>query len=72
MFALKIIFWSCIALVLYTYFGYGVLLFLILKIKRLFVRKEPSPILPLDEQLLPEATLMICAYNEALRPAPSL
>lgn len=65
MFALKIIFWSCIALVLYTYFGYGVLLFLILKIKRLFVRKEPSPILPLDEQLLPEATLMICAYNEA-------
>lgn len=62
---LKIIFWLCLALVVYTYIGYGVVLYMILKIKKLFVRSEASPILPLDQQLLPEVTLMICAFNEA-------
>lgn len=31
----------------------------------MFWRPEPTPILPLNESLLPEVTLMICAYNEA-------
>lgn len=41
------------------------MLYIILKIKKLFVRREAPPILPLDQQLLPEVTLMICAFNEA-------
>lgn len=61
----KIVFWICLCLVVYTYVGYGILLFLILKFKRLFWRPEPTPILPLNESLLPKVTLMICAYNEA-------
>ena len=61
---LKIVFWTCFVLVIYTYLGYGGILYLILKIKGLFIRKEQTPILPIDEQLLPEVTLMICAYNE--------
>ena len=65
MLVLKITFWLCLALVVYTYVGYGAVLYIILKIKKLFVRKEYSPILPLDQQLLPEVTLMICAFNEA-------
>lgn len=65
MLVLKIIFWLCLALVVYTYVGYGAMLYIILKIKKLFVRREASPILPLDQQLLPEVTLMICAFNEA-------
>ena len=65
MVTLKIVFWCCVALVIYTYLGYGVLLYLILKVKHLFVRKELTPILPLNEELLPQVTLMICAYNEA-------
>lgn len=65
MIALKIAFWFCLALVIYTYLGYGAVLYIILKIKNTFFRKETSPILPLDQQLLPEVTLMICAYNEA-------
>lgn len=65
MIVLKIIFWLCLALVVYTYVGYGAMLYIILKIKKLFVRREASPILPLDQQLLPEVTLMICAFNEA-------
>ena len=61
---LKILFWLSLALVVYTYVGYGCLLWLILKIKNIFMRREPAPILPLDEQMLPAVTLMICAYNE--------
>jgi cellulose synthase/poly-beta-1,6-N-acetylglucosamine synthase-like glycosyltransferase len=62
---LKIIFWLCLALVIYTYVGYGAVLYIILKIKNIFFRRETPPILPLDPQLLPDVTLMICAYNEA-------
>lgn len=65
MITLKIIFWLCLALVIYTYVGYGAVLYIILKIKNIFFRKEATPILPLDSQLLPDVTLMICAYNEA-------
>ena len=63
--SLKVIFWFCLFLVVYTYVGYGIFLFFILKVKRMFWRPEPTPILPLNESLLPEVTLMICAYNEA-------
>lgn len=62
---LKIIFWLCLALVVYTYVGYGAVLYIILKVKNIFFRREITPILPLDPQLLPDVTLMICAYNEA-------
>ena len=65
MITLKIIFWLCLALVIYTYVGYGAVLYIILKIKNIFFRRETTPILPLDPQLLPDVTLMICAYNEA-------
>ena len=62
---LTIIFWLCLALVVYTYVGYGAVLYIILKVKNIFFRRETTPILPLDPQLLPDVTLMICAYNEA-------
>ena len=64
MLILKIIFWICFFLVVYTYIGYGVLLWLILKVKRLFVRNKAAAVLPLNEELFPPVTLMICAYNE--------
>ena len=35
MLLLKIVFWSAIALVFYTYFGYGILLYIIVGVKRL-------------------------------------
>ena len=62
--ALKIAFWACLFLVFYTYIGYGAILFIMLKIKRLLYGKTTNPILPVDDELLPEVTLMICAYNE--------
>ena len=60
---LKILFWICIILVVYTYVGYGVLLWLLVKLKRLF-KGKPAPLtLPADEDL-PHVTFLICAYNE--------
>ena len=62
--ALKIAFWICIALVVYTYVGYAILLWLLLRVKRLFTKPRPLPVMPLNEDLWPTVTLMICAYNE--------
>ena len=60
---LKVIFWFCLFLVFYTYIGYGILLWLMVQIKRLFKGKPQKRELPADDQL-PDVTLMICAYNE--------
>lgn len=48
-------------LVFYTYLGYGIVLFVLLQIKRLFTRKKQL-ILTNDE--LPHITLLVAAYNE--------
>lgn len=64
MLTLIIFFWICLILVFYTYLGYGILLWFLLKIKRTLGRKPLEPVLPLEDSLLPNVTLMICAYNE--------
>ena len=63
MVTLKVIFWICLAIVVYTYVGYGVLLYMLLCVKRLLCKPQKEPVLPNDNQL-PDVTLMICAYNE--------
>ena len=63
MVTLKVIFWICLANVVYTYVGYGVLLYMLLCVKRLLCKPQKEPVLPNDNQL-PDVTLMICAYNE--------
>lgn len=52
------IFWFLLGLVFYTYLGYGILLFLLVRLKRLF--KKPKP--PGD--YTPEVTLVVPCYNE--------
>ena len=59
---LKICFWLCLFIVFYTYLGYGLLLYALVALKRLFTGREKQPVVSNDE--LPEMTLMICAYNE--------
>ncbi len=63
MVALKSLFWISLFIVFYTYIGYGILLYIIIRIKRLFTGKPRETVLPEDEEL-PSITLMICAYNE--------
>jgi len=58
---LEIIFWVLLFIVFYTYIGYGILLFILIKIKRIF--KKSSSIV-LKENDLPHVTLLVAAYNE--------
>ena len=60
---MKIVFWIALFIVFYTYIGYGILLYIIIRLKRLFVGRSHEAVLPADEEL-PTMTLMICAYNE--------
>ena len=63
MLTLKILFWAMLLIVFYTYIGYGILLYFIIRLKRLFKGNPLKTALPADEDL-PTITLMICAYNE--------
>jgi len=56
-----ILFWFCVFIIFYTYAGYGLLLFVLVQLKRLFLRKEE---LPYPDEELPHVTVVIAAYNE--------
>jgi cellulose synthase/poly-beta-1,6-N-acetylglucosamine synthase-like glycosyltransferase len=56
---LEILFWILVAVVFYTYLGYGIVLFVLVCLKRIFVKK----VINTDNEL-PEVTLLIAAYNE--------
>lgn len=61
---LKIIFWACLIIVFYTYLGYGMLLWLLVKLKRIIKGRAVENDLPDDDALLPHVTFLVCAYNE--------
>ena len=63
MFTLKILFWAMLLIVFYTYLGYGILLYIIIRLKRFFAGAPREAVVPADEEL-PTITLLICAYNE--------
>ncbi len=58
---LAVFFWILIFIVFYTYIGYGILLYAIIKIRRILKLSKPAIINPSFE---PEVTLFIAAYNE--------
>ena len=61
MITLKILFWLFLFIVFYAYLGYGLLLFIIIKLKRFFNRgKKKTPVSDYE----PEVTLFVAAYNE--------
>ena len=57
---MKTTFWISLFLIFYTYLGYGIVLFFMIKIKRLFKGK---PVLPNDNNL-PTLSVVVAAYNE--------
>ena len=61
MLALKIIFWSLLFIVFYAYVGYGILLYIIIKIRRIlgFGKVDEG-----TKDYEPDVTLFIAAYNE--------
>lgn len=62
--ALKTIFWICTFLVFYTYIGYGMLLWVLVKLKRIVMGKPKKRALSTDDDELPDVTFLVCAYNE--------
>ena len=58
---LQIIFWILLGIVFYTYLGYGIVLFFMIRIKRIFTKKK---LVVLTDNELPDVTLLIAAYNE--------
>lgn len=58
--ALKIIFWVLLFIVFYAYLGYGIVLILLVRVKRIFVKKPAVH----DPDYEPEVTLFVAAYNE--------
>ena len=58
---IKIIFWSLLFVVFYAYIGYGILLYAIIKVKRL-VKGKKTIVFQSDYE--PDVTLFIAAYNE--------
>lgn len=59
--SISLILWCSLFLICYSYIGYGVLLYIIIKLRRLFVK--PVTISD-DTAFTPEVTLMVAAYNE--------
>lgn len=55
----ELVLWSGLFMVFYSYLGYGLLLFFLVKMKRLFVVSKPLP-----EADLPAVTFTVCAFNE--------
>lgn len=66
--AIIIIFWISIFIVFYTYIGYGIVLYAMVKIKELIYGKKRLD-LPSE---LPKVTLLIAAYNEQDIVAPKM
>jgi len=56
----EIIFWFGIFIVFYAYLGYGILLYIIIKIKRILHKENKID----DNEYYPEVTLFVAAYNE--------
>ena len=57
--AIEIIFWVLLFIVFYAYVGYGILLFFLVKLKRILSSKKQ-----ISADYEPEVTLFIAAYNE--------
>lgn len=58
---LKILFWVSLLLLVYSYLGYGILLWCYNKARRLFTRRTAES----PSQPLPPVTFIVTAYNEA-------
>ncbi len=64
MIILKVLFWVSLFIVFYAYVGYGIVLFVLIKLKRLFKGGYEPPVIENDSDL-PEVTFVVAAYNEA-------
>ncbi|RBQ11793.1 glycosyltransferase family 2 protein [Pedobacter miscanthi] len=57
-----IFFWACLSIVMYTFVGYGLLLYILIRIKRIVTHPKKF----LTDAALPTVTLLVAAWNEEL------
>src|SRR6202049_3311154 len=58
---LKILFWFCFFIIFYSYLGYGMLLFLLISLKKILrIDSDKEP----ETDFEPEITLVVSAFNE--------
>jgi poly-beta-1,6-N-acetyl-D-glucosamine synthase len=58
---MEILFWTSLAVIFYTFVGYGMMLYLLIWLRRLLVGPRPTPAITGN---LPTMTLVVAAYNE--------
>ncbi len=59
--SLKIFFWTSLFIVFYSYLGYGILLWCLVKLKKIFSKPGSGKV---NASFQPEVALVIAAYNE--------
>src|SRR5882724_1819734 len=57
----KILFWFSLFIIAYSYIGYGVLLYFLVQLKKVFGRKKN---VNSDKSFEPEVTIIVSAFNE--------
>ena len=60
---MKIIFWISLFIAFYTFFGYGILMYFLIKIRRAVKGKR---VIADKGSFTPTLTMVIAAYNEAV------
>lgn len=55
-----VLFWICLFIIFYTFLGYGIFLYALIRIKRLFAK----PFVFNKNAILPSVTLLVAAFNE--------
>ncbi len=60
---MEFFFWIGLFIVFYTYIGYGILLYILVRSKRLIIKEQHAPVV--DYDTLPSCTVIVAAYNEA-------
>ncbi len=58
--AIEIILWVLIGIVFYAYLGYGIVLFILVKLKKIFCRSKKD----INPDYEPDVTLFVAAFNE--------
>jgi biofilm PGA synthesis N-glycosyltransferase PgaC len=59
---LKFLFFFSLLIIFYSYIGYGIIIYLLIKLKSIFYKQKKISQLPI---FIPEVTLLVSAYNEA-------
>ncbi len=60
---LKLVFWISLAIIFYSYIGYGILLWILIRLRAVFSKPQGQSI-PADFE--PEVTMIVATYNEEL------